>query len=172
MKVCVPQTALQPATALYLDELTALYPDRFTVEHVRVRNRWGYIEHFEHRWALGEDFINLEHDVVPWPGAMHGLDDCEQPWCFHTYVHGIDSVANGGAVFGLVRFRAEIIAALPRVWHGLRSRYGVHPQPWRYCDVYFFNYAREHGFTPHQHHPAVFHAHPAAVSPPASSLKK
>jgi hypothetical protein len=36
-------------------------------------------------WQVGESFAVLEHDVVPFPGAMEGLENCEEDWCVHKY---------------------------------------------------------------------------------------
>lgn len=175
----IPYTQLREATAVFLHQVRAYEPGyRVNCVDLSSGNGWGYLNHLQQCWEAGETFLNLEHDVVPWPGALDSLTGCDRPWCFFHYLPGIDEMANRTAVFGLVKFDASLIAALPEVWQDMRVVYAKRPQPWRYCDVFFFDYATERGFRPHQHYPPVVNANPVVlkhsglpVSPTASSPK-
>lgn len=45
----------------------------------------AYGELLSYLWKYGEGFILLEHDVVPFPGAMDKLEECDEDWCVHKY---------------------------------------------------------------------------------------
>ena len=32
-----------------------------------------------------DPFIIVEHDIIPWPGALTELSKCDQPWCGFPY---------------------------------------------------------------------------------------
>ena len=158
----VPYTRLGEATRVFL--ASPLYtPCPVTLVDVS-GNEGAYLAYLKAVWGRGESFINMEHDIVPWPGAVKELLGCGHPWCFYGYDQGLDCAANGCAQFGLVRFKSAIIGALPRVWEVYidHHRY-CHEHPWRGMDVHFFRYARERGHYPHQHHPAVFNANPGIL---------
>lgn len=163
MKLYVPHTGIAEATECFLATYGCV-----PLEIVRVDltgQPWGYQEHLKECWERGEGFVMLEHDVVPWPGAVQDLLECPWPWCFFGYLAGIDFVENGAAPFGLVRFTAEFIAATPDVWTQMRSRYEGCPDPWRMCDIHLGDYMRGRGlFRPHQHTPAVLNANPRVLS--------
>jgi hypothetical protein len=75
-----------------LIELTAgpgpYYPDF-------LRARW--------RSRLGEDWILIEQDVVPPPGAIAGLLECPENWCTHPEMNLGSYITTA---FGLVKFSA------------------------------------------------------------------
>lgn len=65
-------------------------------------------------WRGGEPFCLLEHDVVPYPGAIGALFVCPEPWCGYQYA----GVAEGG--LGCVRFGAKLLATdLTPAWAGV-----------------------------------------------------
>lgn len=41
----------------------------------------GYPDLFKELWSAGEPFILVEHDILPYPGALNRLQDCEHPFC-------------------------------------------------------------------------------------------
>jgi hypothetical protein len=79
MKVIVPSISEDCPTAL------ALTKEGVPFELVLMENEYSYSDMFCELWKVGEGFILLEHDIVPWPGAITALDDCEQPWCSYEY---------------------------------------------------------------------------------------
>lgn len=46
---------------------------------------FGYGELLASIWSLGEGFILIEHDIVPWPGALQAMWDCKSEWCGYPY---------------------------------------------------------------------------------------
>lgn len=160
----IPYTRIAEATEVFLHTYGCV-PDDLAVERVDVSgNPFGYLEHFQARWAQGRTFINMEHDTVPWPGALQDLLACERNWCFFGYLPGIDFVATNAAPFGLVKFGASLIAAMPDVWELMERRFVNDPCAWSMCDIHFAEYARERGlFTPHQHSPSVLNANPKFI---------
>jgi hypothetical protein len=57
------------------------------VEHEVLINegRFGYGVNFADVWDLGQPFVSLEHDIVPWPGAVQHLLECPHPRCSHRF---------------------------------------------------------------------------------------
>ena len=53
-------------------------------------------------WESGRGFTIVEHDVVPWPGALRRLADCERGWCGYEYPLG--KRGKLGGALGCVRF--------------------------------------------------------------------
>jgi hypothetical protein len=37
------------------------------------------------QWQTRQGFIVVEHDVVPWPGAIRQLRECPEDWCSFEY---------------------------------------------------------------------------------------
>jgi hypothetical protein len=160
-QVYVPYTHLREATRLYLADQT-VEPDGKEVHLIDVsHSSWGYTEHLAARWTIGQSWVNLEQDVVPWPGAIGALWRCREPWCFYSYLSHIDMVANGGAPFGLVRFSTGFMRQTADVWTQMRAYYEPdYAQVWRMNDIFLFDYCRQRGIVPHQHSPGVFNANP------------
>lgn len=167
MKLYVPFTRLSEATEVFLATYGCIPPEVEVVPVEVTGNPWGYLEHLQSRWDEGLGFINLEHDVVPWPGAVQSLMACPRPWCFFGYLADIDFAANCAAPFGLVKFSSSFIASIPLVWERMLEQYQDCGSPWRMCDIHLGDYTRERGiFTPHQHVPAVLNANPGRVGRP------
>lgn len=156
-EIYVPYTEVREGTYLYLLQQS----EKDQVHWVDVSPTvWSYTDHLQVRWDEGEKFINMEHDIVPWPGALEDLWECNNPWCFFGYRQGIDMVANGAAPFGLVKFDQAIIESTPVVWEEMRKKYDRTLKPWMSHDLHFYEYATTRGYTPHQHYPAVFNGQP------------
>ena len=162
-RLFVPYTDLQPATKCYL-------ADRFASgRHTEVTlvdvsgDHWAYTDYLQARWDERADFINLEHDIVPHPGAIDTLWECPQPWCFHGYIAGMDHVANGSAPLGLMKITVWLMTQLPAVWKDMRAAYRLDPNAWMYNDIHLMKTARDYGLTPHEHTPPVFNANPSIL---------
>lgn len=147
----VPYTSLGNATRMFLASPQTM-PVPVTMVDVS-RDERDYHQYLATAWSHGGTFINFEHDIVPWPGAIQSLLDCPHPWCFFGYQDQLkDTVAEAGcAMFGLVRFRRQIIEGLLGAW-------SCPPLHWRQCDIHFYDYATKNGWRPHQHLPSVFNA--------------
>jgi hypothetical protein len=169
VRIYVPFTQLREATNIYLHS-TALEPDMLdpAVLVDVSANRWAYTNHLQRAWRVGVSFINLEHDMVPWPGSLSAMWRCPAPWCFYSYIPSIHP--GTCAPFGAVKFSAEIIAALPDVWDAMRKEYCDNPRAWAFNDIHFFRYAKNHGISAHQHWPSMFNANPAILENPPINL--
>lgn len=151
MDVWVPFTRVQPATEVVLLRVT--------------HRRWpiagedGYWEFWRHRWAGQRGFVNLEHDVVPWPGAMEAMWVCSEPWCAYGYDPNDLFADHAHTLFpylGCVKIGAALIAGTPHMWDGPPAR-------WDELDKHLAGRAREAGFDVHQHWPPVVNANPVLV---------
>lgn len=165
-KVYIPNIRIVEALEVFL--LTEdCVPKGMEVIKVDVNdNPFAYLEHLQNCWDKGEPFINIEHDIIPWPGALQHIAQCSQPWCFYGYLPDIDFVASNAAPFGLVKFEAEFIAQWPNVWKDMIRTYRQHgwTNPWRCCDTWLRDQAMgAETFTPHQHFPAVLNANPSVL---------
>lgn len=142
MNVFVPYTQLERITRC------ALGGTGFKA--IKMSDDEAYVRYFEERWAEGETFINVEHDVVPWPGAIEELWKCPEPWCAHGYMPYDDLTSDSYSVFlGCAKISGKLIQALPNCWKEKPTRH------WNNCDGQLTQYARARGFNVHQHHPAV-----------------
>jgi len=168
--LCIPHTRIGDATEVFLATYGCV-PENMPVERIDVSGSpSAYLDYLEARWDEGKTFVNLEHDIVPWPGALQELNNCPRNWCFFGYLPGLDFVEiSGAAPFGLVRFRSSFIATVPDVWKNMRRRFADRDDPhmWRINDIELANYTKERGlFTPHQHSPSVLNANPKFIPPP------
>jgi hypothetical protein len=102
-------------------------------------------------WTTGEGFILVEHDIVPWPGALARLATCSASFCAYRYPLG----GSTGCELGCVRFGTDLLRShpdLPIAWSGVT---------WQYLDTRLFKALRACGHdTPHVHEPAVAHLNP------------
>lgn len=143
--VVCPYTKLQPATERLLRRYQELggWPLRF----VKLDGGDGYRRLLRELWEDGEATIIVEHDILPWPGAIEELAACPGAWCAHSYEW------NGGVgvyhMLGCAKLGAELKRRVPRVWH--------EPLDWSLCDRHLYFAAYELEIEPHPHRPAVIH---------------
>lgn len=156
MNVWVPWTEVQPATEVALLHVT----------HQRAwvgRSDTAYVEFLEGRWAEQRAFINVEHDVVFWPGALMAMWLCPEPWCAYGY-HETDTFDDQRLTLfpymGCTKFGADLILATPDLWAEKPDR------TWQDCDGHLARYARARGFDVHQHFPSVVNANPLLLRRP------
>ncbi len=151
MKVYIPYTQLNPATAYVVQALPSY-------ELVKVDDSpTAYVEYFQSRWDIGEDFITMEHDIVPWPGAIDQIGECKAPWCVFAYYP--EQKAIEMSFLGLVKISSVLIRAIPDVWRDMGTT-GNLDRLWMLCDQQLFFYATRHGIWPHQHFPPVVNVKP------------
>jgi hypothetical protein len=162
MKLYVPYTRLEQATEVFL--ASPIYTPLPVIMVDCSSDDWAYNNYLEKVWDKGGAFINMEHDIVPWPGAIQVLMQCPYPWCTFGYNPGSEIDARSHAsMFGLVRFLPHMMHYLPEVWRDRKRK--VWPVPWRGMDTHFFDYATERNFYPHQHFPSVLNANPGILEP-------
>ena len=112
------------------------------------RYRPTYGELLADLWRGGSGFIVLEHDVVPYEGALEAITCCPEPWCGYSYR------PNGGISsffcnLGCTKFAAPMVQAVP---DALDCEH-----PWTVSDAYLSQALTRAGYRPHRHTPDVEH---------------
>lgn len=125
---------------------------------VKLERDFSYDQLFRGLWEKGEPFILVEHDIVPWPGAVQQLWDCPEPWCGFPY-----------SVFGELRSYLGCTKFDPR-------RLGACPLPeelvsWQVMDKQIERTLLSQKFAGHLHGPAVSHLNFAHVRQTASTVE-
>jgi len=67
-------------------------------------------------WQAGEGFILIEHDIVPWPGALDELEACERECCAFEYPSGpiVAEPRSGWCVsLGCIKFSDSLVQRVP-----------------------------------------------------------
>ena len=128
-------------------------PIEIEVRAVPCSGPHGYGDLLASMWERGEAFINLEHDVAPWPGALTQMWECDKPWCaLPLIVHQCVNDTN----LGCAKFSADFIAATPELWR-------TYPRndifDWRSLDSWLYQKLspRVH----HRHEPPALHMNEA-----------
>lgn len=157
IRIYVPYTDLSAATQVALLG--------YQYEKVDVSaDDFAYYRHFAQRWAQRQTWVNVEHDCVPWPGALEELMRCPEPWCTFEYslpclrerpMHHPTSTVP----LGCTKFGADLMAGTLDMWE--------EPLVWWVVDGRVTTAARAAGFEVHQHHPGIVNAAPwlVAMSP-------
>lgn len=128
----------------------------------------AYLEVLALHWAGGEDFVLVEHDVVPHLTALLELGLCSCAYCCFPYAW----TTCVGPALGCTRFRAELLESVPDAVEQVAripTAYGP-PGHWRQLDVHLMrNVLRDtHGLQPHVHTPAVTHLNPGQQLQPGA----
>jgi len=112
--------------------------------YVRLDGEFAYDALIRRLWDAGEPFILVEHDVVPWPGAVQQLWTCDRPWCaFEYFMLGELRVALGCTKFDPTRLGPCPLPPTPQDWHRM---------DWHVIDTLTTRYE-----CAHLHEPAVSH---------------
>ncbi len=153
MKVICPNTHIAPETRAALDHCG--YP----WESADVSGSdTAYTQLLQKLWRDGDTFALVEHDIVPWRGALAELAACPRDWCAFQYPFG------GGMIAGLgcTRFRAALLAAHPAaVDDTLTEATEIHPTGfWCNLDDRLTRALTRRGAARHEHTPAVGHLFP------------
>jgi hypothetical protein len=79
------------------------------VTEVVMADRLHYARLFTELWQAGEGFILVEHDVVPWPGAIAQLEACEHECCAFEYPSG----GSWCRSLGCTKFSTSLVRRIP-----------------------------------------------------------
>lgn len=142
-RVIVPYIEIHPLVKLVLDKEGA--------EYIKMQDKESYWKLLCDIWARGEDVVIVEHDIIPWPGAIDELLGCPAEWCTFTY-----EMKQGFGVhhaFGCAKLGSGLMSELPSVWQDVHTTY------WRTLDSQLCEYAQRNRIIPHPHRPAVTHLH-------------
>lgn len=104
---------------------------------------FAYDRLFRSLWAAGEPFVIVEHDILPWPGAIAQLWDCDCAWGAYKYL-----------IFGELRTQLGCVKFDP-------TRLGDCPLDdlvtWQHLDWAVISTLVKRGYSGHLHEPAVTH---------------
>lgn len=125
----------------------------------------SYYEVLQAQWAIGRDFILLEHDVFPWPGALEQMSECNEVWCGHDYLYPpiIRQFLLG---IGCMKFSSKLIEKVPDFFKyvDLLNFRGEDLRDWRMLDSWIISGLRDvAGVEPHLHTPPVVHLKSSAL---------
>lgn len=105
-------------------------------------------------WRERKPVIIVEHDILPWPGAIEELIACPCLWGTYSYrCHGGIGISH---MLGCAKITAELIDLLPDLWDS--------PVHWAKIDGHLFFGAERAGQQPHLHRPAVIHLNPRELA--------
>lgn len=65
---------------------------------------------FTDLWQAKRGFVLVEHDIVPWPGAIEQMLRCEHEWCAFAYPTTLHSRCQS---LGCVKFSASLMERIP-----------------------------------------------------------
>lgn len=109
-------------------------------------------------WYERKPVVLVEHDILPWYGAIEELFNCMGQWCSCAYRYrGGYGIYHG---FGCTKLSTELMVHTPHVWD--------EPGHWSTLDQRLYFTARGIGQEPHPHRPPVIHlkqSEYAVVSP-------
>lgn len=146
IRVPYVDSMLSPITAVLCDK----YDD---CEFTNLDGEYGYARYFNRLWSLHEDFINVEQDVIFWPGAIEALWACSEPWCAYGYSEDHLFPPNP-PVLGCTKITTTIMDKVPHIWeHVPRLRTPI----WAWLDGWLWQSLGTEYF-PHQHFPYVINA--------------
>lgn len=139
--VVVAQVELCPAAV-------ALHSECLDFELVIADNDYTYGRTLKRLWEEGERFINIEHDIVPWPGACEHIWQCTLGHCVYPYPIGYSGKLGGS--LGMIMLD-------PNVWQGKNLAEGWDETKWNYLDAAVYGSLKP---KPHRHMPPVAHLTP------------
>ena len=127
----------------------ALNHERCPTDYVPMVKDDDYYNVVRSLWADGVKFIICEHDIIPWPGAIAEIDECEHPWCTFWYRAGVGWLNRG---LGLVKFDPS---KLPNIFGAPFTE--TH---WRNLDIQIGSRLHLYDCKPHTHSPPVTNLNP------------
>ena len=159
MKIVVPYTRLRDETVAALAEHAVGHSVVFQDVSGSDEAMW---EMWAALWREREDVVVVEHDIVVHAAVVPEFAACAEPWCTfaYPYAFGNDNPYHGT---GCVRFRGELMEAVPDLWARVAAKDGPHHPPKHWCSLDGFSQLElwQHGFKNHRHEPPVGHVDPS-----------
>lgn len=159
MKIVVPFTNLRDETVEALHRHAAGHDVHYVHVGDRDEQMW---EMWRDLWAAGEDVVVVEHDIVIHERVLPEFEACPEQWCTFGYPYAFGN-ANPYHGTGCVRFRSELIAAVPDLWDRVAVREGPHHPYKHWCSLDGFSQLElwPLGYSNHRHEPPVGHVDPS-----------
>lgn len=126
----------------------ALLTEGVKCEVVAMQEDHDYADALGVMWRRGEGFCVVEHDVVPWPGAIGAICACHEPWCVYSYVAAPGAYMHA---LGCIRVSGELVREHPGLWLAWD---GV---PWNQLDAAVYRALGGVAGSPHFHSPPLAH---------------
>ena len=120
------------------------------------RSHTAYPEAVRERWNAEEPLVIVEHDILPWPGAIDEILACPFSFCGLAYIeHSVLAAA-----LGCTKIGADVMAAvtLPEMTSIQGPPY-ERPVAWDTLDWDLFRTVEGAGFRLDVHDPPVVHLH-------------
>lgn len=160
MRVIVPYATDTRTGQLgpYPETRAALEAQGIEAEYVYTgKSPEDYHELLSGLWREGTGWINIEQDIVPWPGAIAELEACPEELCAFPY----ELSTGWGAWLGCTKFSTELIAREPGLFHGMAALPfdGTPKRYWGRLDTRMYEVLERAGRIRHLHWPAVEHLH-------------
>jgi hypothetical protein len=149
MKIICPYTTLTEGTEMVLKA-----EHRNEVEFVDVSATQESYFWLMHRcWKEAQTFVVIEHDIVPWPGAIRAIHDCESILCAYQAPIGTFNGEYSGLGLGVWKLGKSLLEKFPdhlddptltRLWHKVDGEM-------------ISRLVYDKGIEIHYHHPPVVH---------------
>lgn len=128
---------------------------------------FGYGKLIADLWRQGRGFILVEHDIVPWPGALDAMWKCPEYWCgypypyfYYTYAPDSRRQMLRSHACGCVKFSDVLVKG----WPDLPTERRWEEHHWESLDglvgrsiVYAMQHLRPAVSGWHEHNPPVAH---------------
>src|SRR6184192_307902 len=109
MKIVCPYTQLSEATEMVLK---AEHFNEARFIDVSGSDE-SYFDLVYQLWKEVETFVLVEHDIVPWPGAIRVIHDCEMPLCACPTPIGMFNGEYSGMGVGIVKLGKALMIERP-----------------------------------------------------------
>jgi hypothetical protein len=119
----------------------------------------SYAELLAALWAGDDDFLLIEHDMIPTTAAVQAMEECADVWCANPYRvnHQVGEYIVG---LGFTRFRAQLCRAVPdAVKRAGRLAGGYPARHWARVDARLAMVLDLAGQRPHHHANEIEHLH-------------
>jgi hypothetical protein len=149
MKVVVPfatSAAMLPAVEL------ALRQDGVEADFRHMTADDSYYQLLVELWRGRETFALVEHDIIPWPGALQQLENCPEAWCTFPYYCSVGWIEDG---LGCVKFGKELLVSHPSFLDEPFPPCCNHTKYYCGLDRLIAHRCEQLGIAPHVHAPGV-----------------
>lgn len=105
-----------PTQKIGTPAMLALTMEGLEVSEVVMNDYHHYGRLLTEQWQSRRGFILVEHDIVPWPGALAQIDACREEFCGFEYPNGmmVEEPRSGWcASLGCVKFAPSLVQRIP-----------------------------------------------------------
>lgn len=149
MKILVPYVNLHPTLNFVLS--TECYDDEVICRYTG-NSEESYFNLMREAWLAQKTFILIEHDLVPWPGALTQIWQCEAPFCTYPAPHGIGPDRKYTYGLGILKFDEMLMK-----WFPDHLEDPSLTRKWYHLDGEVFTRLQEKNIKIHYHYPPVLH---------------